>query len=234
MAVMSVQIVDPDRLSARARSSLAEQLYAVHEQVFEHPGREVFARTVLWAPAAERTRVGVHLHQGRVAGYSATHIYRMDVRGVPSLVMRGESGLLPEARGGATMGWLWARELARALASLRPVFYFGCHVHPSAYVALSRRLPGLEPTPRSPGDGLDDELADAFGLERHPAHPHLRNVGWVAREVVRSSTCKLARFYAEKNPLAGDGYGLPVAARVTPGSLARAYGRHLTRCRATR
>jgi hypothetical protein len=204
---------DVHAMDPQARESLARDLYAVHTQIFGGLDFEGFRHYVIDRPSW-RTWVWVkHDAADRVVGYHATHVFRLDVQGRPSAVVRMEAGTLPESRGRdltmisncARLFLLWLQAPRRSWS------IFAALTHPSSYTFLSHYAPVIwpqvgQPTPPDVQRQME-ELADTFGLERvDPDNAMVRRVNWITLETAeerrRWQTSRRAntRLYLRANP----------------------------------
>jgi CRP-like cAMP-binding protein len=231
------EVVVPSSLQGPEREAFIDALYAVHASIFDGVDRDAFVHYVVDSPA-EQTRIQVHRDQsGRIVGYFAFHMFRRDVRGQASMILRAESGILREFRGGASSLRFGFGEGIRhaARSSGMPIYYLGCLVHPTSYHMFCKYLHPVWPSLESPPDAalraLMSELGDSFGLERVGEDPLVRHVGWRTRDTEAERAfwqrCDKPdiRYYVEQNPGYGEGHGLLTLVRVTPGLIAGGLGR---------
>jgi hypothetical protein len=208
-------------MGEKARDALARQLYGVHAQIFGGQDFPEFRHYVIDRPSW-RTWVWVkRADDGRVVGYHATHVFRLDVQGRPSTVVRMEAGTLPQARGHDLIMVNNCLRLLRLWlqAPQRRWCIFAALTHPSSYTFLSHYAPVIwpqagQPTPPDVQRQMH-ELADTFGLEPvDAANPMVRQVNWITRETEqerlrwRASRRINTRFYMRANPGYVEGHGL--------------------------
>jgi hypothetical protein len=235
--VARIECIVPKSLSAEARQHLTEELYAVHQHIFDGVERQAFARYVVESKA-EHTWVYVHRgEQGEIVGYCALHVFERRLGEVPVAVFRAEAGLLPSYRGSNIIVPRALRGVLRYLSRNpgRKAFYLGSLVHPSSYVTLAKSFREVWPrhgrqTPAAL-HALMEELALEFGLEPvDPARPLLRRVGWRTRESQAErerwhrSERETARFFLQSNPGYGEGHGLVTLVPLHAGNLLGALG----------
>jgi CRP-like cAMP-binding protein len=231
------EIVVPTSLQGAAHDAFVDALYAVHAEIFDGVDREAFAHYVVDSPA-EETRIQVFRdHTDRIVGYFAFHMFRRTVRGRSAMILRAESGMLREHRGGASMLRFGFGEGMRYVAQNpgTPTYYLGCLVHPTSYHSFCKYLRPVWPSYQSPPDAalraLMSELGDSFGLPRVGEDPLVRHVGWRTRDTEAERAfwqrCDKpdVRFYVEHNPGYGEGHGLLMLVPVTPALIAGGLGR---------
>ncbi len=231
------EVVDPTALEGRTREAFIDALYAVHSQIFDGVDRDAFVHYVVDSPADE-TKILVHRDRaGAPIGYFAAHQFRRVVRGKPAIIARGETGMLRQHRGGASILRFGFGEALRIMAGNPgvPLYYLGCLVHPTSYHALCKYLRPVWPSVDTPPDAslraLVSELGDSFGLARVGEDPLVREVGWRTRDTEaerafwRRCDKPDVRYYVEHNPGYGEGHGLltlvPLSGPVVAGALAR-------------
>jgi CRP-like cAMP-binding protein len=237
MPAIRSEIVDPKSLQGSAREAFLDALYDVHSRIFDGVERDAFAGYVVDSPA-EQTRIQVHRDEGgRIVGYFAFHSFRRQVRGRAAVILRAESGMLREYRGGSsTLRFGFGEGMRHVAQNPRvPMYYLGCLVHPTSYHSFCKYLRPVWPSVETPPDAevraLLAELGDSFGLERVGEDPLVREVGWKTRDTEAERAfwqrCEKpdVRFYLEQNPGYGEGHGLltlvPVTPAVIAGGLAR-------------
>ena len=209
-------------LSAEAREALAQDLYAVHAEIFDGLDYEGFRDYVVNSPAW-RTWIYVRTdHDGQLVGYTAIHAFRRELQGRSCTVIRMEAGTLPPARGKDLTIFYAVSRVFRVWIQkpLRPVYMLSALTHPSSYTYLAHYAPILWPHVRFggvPPDVLErmDALADSFGLDKvNPANPLVRRINWVTKETEEERARWLAsrrpdtRFYLQHNPGYAQGHGL--------------------------
>jgi CRP-like cAMP-binding protein/uncharacterized protein (DUF2236 family)/bacterioferritin-associated ferredoxin len=231
------EVVIPSALESSAREAFTDALYAVHSRIFDGVDRDAFAHYVVDSPADE-TKILLHRDEaGEIVGYFAVHQFRRTVRGRPAVILRGETGVLREQRGGASTLRFGFGEAIRIVAGSPgvPVYYLGCLVHPTSYHSLCKYMRPVWPSVETPPDAelraLLAELGDSFGLARVAEDPLVREVGWRTRDTEaerafwRRCDKPDVRFYIESNPGYGEGHGLLTLAPVSPIALAGALSR---------
>jgi len=235
------EVVVPKDMSSDERRALADELYAVHCEIFDGVDREAFAAYVIDSKA-EQTKILLHrAADGAIVGYLAYHVFQRRLGGRPVQVIRAESGIRRAYRGRHSgVSWLVGQGLRLFARSDRPTYLLSSLVHPSSYLMFARNLDRFWPRPDEPvpPDVLELmlELADDFHLDAvDPRQPLVRKVGWrtrdteVEREYWRHCDKPAARFFVGTNPGYGDGHGLltlaPVSQKVVlqmAGRIARA------------
>lgn len=231
------EVVIPKTLDARAREAFVDSLYRVHSQIFDGVDRDTFVHYVVDSPA-EQTQIQVHRDEaGDIIGYFAFHLFRRTVRGRPSAILRGETGMLREHRGGASNLRFGLAQGIKLFAQNPgvPMYYLGCLVHPTSYHYLCKYVSPVWPSVATPPDAelraLLCELGDSFGLERVGEDPLVREVGWRTRDTEaerafwRRCDKPDVRFYVESNPGYGEGHGLLTMVPVSSTVLAAVVGR---------
>jgi hypothetical protein len=217
------EVIDPKALSEDALVALIQRLYDVHNEIFDGVSVEEFERYVVRSKA-ERTLIQVSYGpDDELAGYIAMHAFRRSFRGEPCTVLRAEAGLRRAYRGDGGPGAFFASQVVKArLEQTGALYYLGCLVHPSSYMALARGAQVIWPAPgaATPEDiqAFILSLGDEFHLARvDPNRPLVREVGWITRdtEVERQYwlNCQITapRFYVEQNPGFVRGHGLLTA-----------------------
>ncbi|HVG62913.1 MAG TPA: cyclic nucleotide-binding domain-containing protein [Hyalangium sp.] len=219
--IASTEVITLNTLSTEKRCQLAEELFTIHQQVFDVSERKSFAQFVIDSKA-EHTWIQLHKNEaGETVGYVALHIFEREIDGQPLAVFRAAAGSLRAYRGGSiTMRFGLRRLLCYLLKNPgRQVYYLGALVHPSSYTLMAHHFGTLWPQREkdTPPKLLTfmDALAQEFGLERvSPEHPLVRRVGWrprdteAEREYWQHCDKPAARFYLEANPGYVEGHGL--------------------------
>lgn len=219
--IASTEVITLNTLSAEERRQLAEELFPIHQQVFDVSERESFARFVIDSKA-EHTWIQRHKNEaGETVGYVALHVFERQIDGQPVAVFRAAAGSLRAYRGGSiTMRFGLKRLLCYLLKNPgRQLYYLGALVHPSSYTLMAHHFGTLWPR-REQGTppkllAFMDVLAREFGLERvSPEQPLVRRVGWrprdteAEREYWQHCDKPASRFYLEANPGYVEGHGL--------------------------
>jgi len=209
-------------MRSSAREVLAQDLFAVHSQIFTGLAYEQF-RAYVVERDAWRTWVYVkHNSAGQVVGYTSIHAFRVLVGERLSTVIRMEAGTLPAYRGrDLTMVYgvlrllrVWLRHPWRRFC------IFAALTHPSSYTFLAHYAPVIYPHANRkeiPAAVMDRmlELAENFHLEQvDPGNPLLRRVDWITLESAEErqrwmgSRRQDTRFYLDHNPGYVHGHGL--------------------------
>ena len=213
--------MDPTKLDSNEKCKLVANLYRVQSRVFSGVSQADFGRYVVYSKAAETSILIFKNSKGVIVGYHALHFFEKRVQGRACMIVRAESGLLKRYRGlSSTFGFSVRKFLECKLRyPLHDAYYFGCMVHPAAYVLPARYAGQYWPNAAKPTPPeilhLMQELADEFQLKTSAnKSPLIRNVGWKTRETGREQSywqnCKNAdmRYFVEINPNFGDGDGL--------------------------
>ncbi|OJH39455.1 cyclic nucleotide-binding domain-containing protein [Cystobacter ferrugineus] len=230
--ITRTEIIRPHTLSAEERRQLTDDLYAVHQQIFDGVDREAFARYVVESKA-EHTWLLVHENEaGAIVGYCAMHLFEKQFGAEPLAVFRAEAGSLRAYRGGNVNARFIMARLGRYMLEhpRRRVFYLGSLVHPSSYSLLTKYFGEVWPRreQETPPEilSLMSALASEFGHEMvDPARPLIRRVGWrtreseVEREYWKHCDKPAARYFLEANPGYGQGHGLVTVVPITPSNL---------------
>jgi hypothetical protein len=220
------------------RALLTQELFDVHCQIFSGLSYDEFKSYVV-ERQAWRTWIYVKKsEQGETVGYTAVHVFLLDVDGRPSTVIRMEAGTLPAWRGrDVTMVYAIGRLLrVWMLHPWRRTCIFAALTHPSSYTFLAHYAPVIFPHVKRklPREILEEmeKLAACFDLERvDPINPLLRRVDWVTLESeedhLRWSNSKRrdTRFYMKANPFYTQGTGLMTYIPVTGPILLRSLRR---------
>ncbi len=210
----TTELIDPHRLDAAARATLADALYATHRRIFSGVSRAAFGAYVVDSPA-DRTRILILRDtQGTARGYAALHVFKQRHLGRPTLIVRMEIGAEPAWRRCGFAGPFIVREALRLAARHpgRPRYFFATFVHPSAYVSLCRHAPRLWPHPDHPTPphiaAIMQGLQRRFDLESTGSGTV--DVGWIAHGCgeTPSHLSPEALFYLERNPGYTRGEGL--------------------------
>jgi CRP-like cAMP-binding protein len=235
---LRTEVLTPKDLSPADRGALVDALYAVHGKIFDGVRRETFVRYVVES-SADRTWVQVVRDDaGEIVGYFAAHAFLRTLRGRPSVVFRGETGML-RAHRGTSVGAPFAARMAASFLAENPgldPYYLGCLVHPSSYTMVCKYADRLWPAANAP---LPDEerdfmcaLGDEFGLAVvDPSRPLVRDVGWRTRDTEAErrywERCDRppARFYLAQNPGYVEGHGLLTLVPFSVAILTRAAAR---------
>src|SRR4051812_26399828 len=137
--IASTEVITLNTLSAEERCQLADELFAIHQQVFEVSERKSFTKFVIESKA-EHTWIQLHKNEaGETVGYVALHIFEREIDGQPLAVFRAAAGSLRAYRGGSiTMRFGLKRLLCYLLKNPgRQVYYLGALVHPSPYTLMA-------------------------------------------------------------------------------------------------
>ncbi|ATB37411.1 hypothetical protein CYFUS_002833 [Cystobacter fuscus] len=230
--ITRTDVIRPHALSTEERRQLADDLYAVHQQIFDGVDREAFAHYVVESKA-EHTWILVHKNEeGALVGYFAMHLFEKQLGGEPLAVFRAEAGSLRAYRGGNVNARFFVTRVARYVLRHpgRRVLYLGSLVHPSSYSLFASHCAEVWPRreQETPPELLSfmSALASEFGQEMvDPARPLIRRVGWRTRESEMESEywkhCDKpgARYFIEANPGYGQGHGLVTVMPITPSNL---------------
>lgn len=168
------------------------------------------------------------------------HTYARAVRGRPALVLRGETGLLPDYRGrGASYGFGMAYAFMEKLRHpFTPVYYLGTLVHPSSYHLFYKYFPTVYPLPAKTFPtrqrALAIELIESFpDLPVAPSDLLVRDVGWITvetsqgRKLILESHRPDVQLFVTRNPGYPQGHGMVVVAPISFGNIVAAIFRRL-------
>jgi CRP-like cAMP-binding protein len=219
--IASTEVIMLNALSAEKRCQLADDLFALHQQVFDVAERKSFAKFVVESKA-EHTWIQLHKNEaGETVGYAALHVFEREINGQPIAVFRAAGGSLRAYRGDSINMRFGLKQLLCYLLKNpgRQAYYLGALVHPAAYTLMAHHFETLWPQPKQDTPpkllALMDALAREFGLERvNPEQPLVRHVGWkprdteAEREYWRRCDKPAARFFVEANPGYVQGHGL--------------------------
>lgn len=224
---LRTEVVDVTKLRPAEHTALADELFAVHKQVFGGLSRREFVAYVLHDGSA-CTRIKIfRAAGGQAVGYCATHRYFRTFDGKPSTIFRAEAGLLPEHRGQtSTWSFGFAQSIRyKFLHPTRQAYYLGMLVHPSSYCILAERFSEIYPSCRrnSSPELLKAmaELADSFGVPAVDGTRLVRSVGWVTKQtpaeagIWASSDDPDVRFFLDANPGYYLGHGLVTVVPLT-------------------
>lgn len=232
---LSGRTISLDRLSASEIDALAERLFRVHSSIFRGIAQAEFIGHVLRPPALRSKIRLFESPEGEIAGYCAMHTYARPVRGRPALVLRGETGLLPDYRGrGASYGFGMAYAFKEKLRHpFTAVYYLGTLVHPSSYHLFYKYFPTVYPHPAkgfpARQRALAVELIESFpDAPVAPSDPLVRDVGWITvetpqeRKLILESHRPDLRLFVARNPGYPSGHGLVVSAPISFGNIVAA------------
>ena len=219
--VISSEVIDPSGLGEDEKARFVEQLYKLHQQIFDGVDEADFTAYVVDSPA-QWTRIRLYKNtSGEMVGYCAVHRFQKQISNCQCIIFRAEAGILREYRGRSLTLWFALSETAkyRLFHPFRTVYYLGSFVHPAVFYMLSKYLARLYPEidqPLPPRiQSLMLELADAFHLEPVPGEGSLvRQVGWITRESDRDVSFwqqhehPAVKFYIQSNPGYAKGNGL--------------------------
>jgi len=231
------EIIDPGKLDPPALRALGDDLYSVQQEIFDGVDREVFQRYVVDADAAENKILVLRDGAGAPLGYAALHFYELEIDGQPATVLRTELGYTRALRGRNPAGRFGVSTVVGYVARnpRRLMYFLGCPVHPTTYLAAARWSPKYwprydQPTPAKE-TALIHELAERFGLEVVGDDPLVRRVGWITRQTESeraywaSNRRPEVRFYLDRNPGYLDGHGLLLFAPLDMRNLRQSLGR---------
>jgi GNAT superfamily N-acetyltransferase len=220
---LRARVINPARFERRMRSTFADQLWEVHDEIFEGTTREDFDHYV-FPPHAARTRIRVLAEQpeDRFVGYSAVHRYDHALDGRTVSVFRNEVGVLPQYRGQGGSMMMMASEALRFKLRypFRDGFLLATLVHPSSYRMIASAAHQMYPNPdRAPVpdhmESLMQSAAASFGVKRiypdDPVRSLIVNCGWVTRETIRKGRGwehPHSVYFRELNPGYTEGHGL--------------------------
>lgn len=222
---LSAAIVDPKLFSTHDKNQLVDELFQVHNQIFDGVDKAQFTNYVIDSKA-QHTHIMIQRDQKNnhaAVGYCAFHFYKFDTLNEHLGVIRMEAGLLPEYRRGNNHIHLFAFMKAMQCMLSHPnrkIYFLGSLVHPSSYVALTNVSKAVWPTVQRPDateavQSIVNKLSDLFGLTPvHADQPNVVNVGWKTREAQHAkqdwlATAKpSAHFYLQQNPDYDLGHGL--------------------------
>jgi hypothetical protein len=209
-------------MRASAREVLAQDLFAVHSQIFTGLSFEEF-RSYVVERDAWRTWIYVKYNaSGKLVGYTSIHAFRQLLEGHLSTVIRMEAGTLPAYRGrDVTMVYGVMRLLRVWLGHpWRRFCIFAALTHPSSYTFLAHYAPVIWPHAKHPDIPADvmqrmEALAQTFHLDRvEPGNALVRRVNWITLETHEERSRWMAskrqdtRFYLDRNPGYVQGNGM--------------------------
>ncbi|TCM61409.1 hypothetical protein EC844_1287 [Acinetobacter calcoaceticus] len=219
---LNASIVDPKLFSEKDKMKLVDELYQVHDQIFDGVDKDQFTNYVVDSKA-HITNIFIQKHQDQAVGYGAIHFYKFDTLEERIGVIRMEAGLIPDFRSGNNQLHIFA--LFKVLQFIishpnRKIYFLGSLVHPSSYVALTNLSKHVWPTMAQPVPceqikSIVSRLSDLFDLiPVESSNPHVVQVGWKTREAQQSRDQwnlvpkPSAQFYIQQNPNYQDGHGL--------------------------
>lgn len=218
---VKVSTIEPKKYTKGRLDELVDSLYAVHCKIFDGVDRDTFIHYVLF-PTAKYTKIHLLRNaQQELVGYFSLHHFEKLIEQRNVVVIRGETGILPEYRRHHIVLTIIIKELVlnKLLYLFREVYVLGCFVHPIMYYSIAKNAYRIYPncryeTPRKI-NSLMFELADEFHLkETNEANPFVRDIGWITKESdvdrsrLRDSKKKEIQYYLEHNPHYEKGYGL--------------------------
>ncbi len=215
------ELIDPKTLATEQLTTLIDELYALHCRLFIDFERTTFERYVVFC-AADYTRIQVLRDgTGQAVGYGAVHAFTCSVDQQQLVVVRSETGILPEHRGRGSFSRFLAAQSAALLWRYRnrKMYGFACATYPATYRMISRYVPEIYPHWERPTPvaikQLMGQLARNFQLQRPAgASEWVRQVGWRTRPnhderaIHRQPRDPATRFYLSQNPSFRDGTGM--------------------------
>ena len=218
---VKVSTIEPKQYSQDRLNELIESLYTVHCKIFDGVDKNTFIHYVIF-PTAKYTKIHLFKNtQGELVGYFALHHFEKQIGQKKVIVLRGETGILPEYRRNHNVITVIIKEgvMSKLLYLFREVYVLGCFVHPIVYYSIAKNAYRIYPnyrykTPQKISS-LMFELAKEFHLkEIDETRPFVRDIGWITKESdvdrgrLRESKKKELQFYLEQNPHYEKGYGL--------------------------
>nr|WP_174506403.1 hypothetical protein [Acinetobacter sp. Marseille-Q1620] len=219
---LSASIVDPKLFSEKDKMKLVNELYHVHDKIFDGVDKNQFTNYVINSKA-NITNIFIQKYQDQAVGYGAIHFYKFDTFDDRIGVIRMEAGFMPKFRSGNNQFHFFA--LLKVIEFIishpnRKIYFLGSLVHPSSYVALTNLSKQVWPTMATPLPNEEiktivNRLSDLFDLTPvESSNPHVVKVGWKTRETENSRhewsniTKSSAQFYLQQNPDYKEGHGL--------------------------
>lgn len=219
---LHASIIDPKLFSQKDKQQLVDELFAIHNQIFDGVDKQQFTQYVIDSKASD-TNIFIQRKSNKSVGYGAIHLYKFDTLQERIAVIRMEAGFIPEFRGGNNQFHFFA--LLKAIQYIithpnRKFYFLGSLIHPSSYVALTNLTKQVWPNITKPEPcenirNIVSKLSDLFDLEPvDSSNPHVVKVGWKTRDSTVSVAFKqpqlkpAAQFYIQQNPNYKDGHGL--------------------------
>ncbi len=175
-----VEVVDPRRLSQRAKDRLVERLFPIYWSLFHHGDRTFFASHLLF-PDSEFSRLALlYGDDGCEVGFAAGWLVPLDTAQGPIGVLRGAvfADLAYHSGDEALLLLLRTALLHLLRHPRRPCWFYGIGAHAASYGLMIRAglrvYPDRHHTPAAATE-LAAELAHHFGFET------LGDTPWVAR-----------------------------------------------------
>jgi hypothetical protein len=207
---------------------LGRRLFRIDKHIFTGGTQADFIEHVFKRPAL-RSKIRLFLNSsGDMVGYCGMHTFEREVRGRRVLVIRGETGLLPEYRGrGAaySFGMVYAfwEKICHPSTS---VYFLGTLVHTSSYHLFYKYFPIMYPHPvkgfPEPERALAIELINSFPEPPVTAsNPLIREACWRTIETEQERQLNLeshrpdVRLFVELNPGYPMGHGLVIIAPIS-------------------
>lgn len=219
---LNASIVDPNKFSEKDKIKLIDDLYQLHNKIFDGVDKHQFTNYVINSKA-NITKIFIQKYKNEVVGYCAIHFYKFDNFDERIGVIRMEAGLLPEFRKGNNQIHYFA--LLKSLEFFiryqnRKIYFLGSLIHPSSYIALTNLSkhvwPSLvNPLPNDRIKSILNRLSNHFDLlPVNASNPYVVGVGWKTRKIENSQydlsslTKPSAQFFLQKNPNYQEGDGL--------------------------
>ena len=217
----SAEVVDPAVLSGEQKSTFIDNLYDLHQQIFDGVDRDSFIDYVVDSPA-EWTRICIYKNsQNDWVGYCAVHRFRKQVAKRKLVVFRAEAGILREYRGRSMTLWFGFGEAIKyhLRHPFKSIYYLGSFVHPAVLYMFSRYIHEFYPRPGvaipAKIKRLMLKLAEIFHLESiEDQHELVRSIGWITiepkadRDFWQHHQNPTVKFYIGTNPDYVNGNGL--------------------------
>lgn len=205
--------IDPKKLSAAEKDQLANNLFQVHNAIFDGVSKDAFQQYVLEAPTKRSRIFTFHNKAGNTVGYITHQQYGVKINGRKRNIYRTEVGLKPEYRGCNSASMILFREMLKAYfrTGFRRAWFVATPIHPNPYCIAVQHLHSIYPHPDRPMDDKKRKLmrgiADATNLE--PGAPDLplqKKVGWITKEspskriAILNSKDESVQYYLSQNP----------------------------------
>lgn len=219
---LNASIVDPTAFSEKEKNKLIDELYQVHNKIFDGLDKHQFTNRTINSKA-NITRIFIQKYKNELVGYCAIHFYKFDSFDERIGVIRMEAGLLPEFRKGNNQIHYFA--LLKFLEFFiryqnRKIYFLGTLVHPSSYIALTNLSKHVwpsvvNPQPNDKIKSILNLLSNHFDLSPiNASNPYVVGRSCKTRKIENSKydlsnlTKPSAQFFLQKNPNYQEGNGL--------------------------